>query len=67
MFFFCRLEQQQIKDSLRKDTVVRTEKLRDEQSASSFGFGSKMNRSHSTPDLAQVCSSFFPLLVFLGQ
>lgn len=49
-----RLEQQQIKDSLRKDTVVRTEKLRDEQSASSFGFGSKMNRSHSTPDLAQA-------------
>lgn len=44
-----------IKPEPKKDNV-NLEKLKDDRSASSgsFGFGSKMNRSHSTPDLAQV-------------
>ncbi|XP_057371532.1 ubiquitin carboxyl-terminal hydrolase 8-like [Daphnia carinata] len=46
-----RLEQQQQNFS-RKD-VLQIDRLKDE-SSSGFSLGSKMNRSHSTPDLAQA-------------
>lgn len=41
-----------------KNDALKIDKLKDDQS-SGFGLGSKMNRSHSTPDLAQVSYTFF--------
>lgn len=52
-FSLFRLEQQ--RPNVTKSDHLRIDKLKDDQSSSGFGLGSKMNRSHSTPDLAQVC------------
>lgn len=67
LFLFVFLHRRNIQffslEQMRPNTVIQnkaltTQKLRDvEYSSSGFGLASKMNRSHSTPDLAQVCSS----------
>lgn len=50
IFRFCRREEQL--EANKKSSIMKTVELKD--GPSNFGMGSKMNRSHSTPDLAQV-------------